>query len=220
MESHAKRPKSAGNMQEILASVSLVERAENRVIEIFDSADDKQAAGFFQLGQARFVLSEMLDFYGDVVRYAGKLAMKFFHKLHGVSNTVEEIRIAERNVLCAGGDLLANILQHDIAAHDAKYAFVNRNNGAMAAEMFAATAGLRGTDDAKPAAWKDEMRVFCDRRHAGAVRNFKVEPCQRDQRFRLRQRFAAVGALQALREVTSSCSNSPPRMAAAPSARR
>ena len=97
----------------------------------------------FSFAQVRFVFFQVLDFYGDVVGYVGKFTVKFFDKLHRVTNAIEEVRIAEGNVLRALGDLLADILHHDVAADDSKHAFVNRDDGAMAAKVFAAAAGFR-----------------------------------------------------------------------------
>jgi hypothetical protein len=69
--------------------------------------------------------------------------MKFFDKIHRVTNAVEEIGVAEGNVLCACGDLLADVLNYNVAADDAKDPFVNGDDGAVAAKMFAAAAGFR-----------------------------------------------------------------------------
>ena len=49
--------KAWNNVQKILAGVAFVESAEHSVIEIFDRADDEEAAGVFELWQVRFVFS-------------------------------------------------------------------------------------------------------------------------------------------------------------------
>ena len=51
-----------------------------------------------------------------------------FHNRNRVARTVEEIRIAERDVCGAGGYLPADVLQHDVPLHDAERAPVNRNH--------------------------------------------------------------------------------------------
>ena len=143
MKNHVERAESVDDMQEILSSVAFVESAEHVVIEIFHSTDDKEAARFIELWQMRFVLFQMFDFYGDVVRHLGKLAVKFFDEIHRVTNAIEKVRITERDVLRARGHLSPNVLHHNVTADDAKDAFVNRDDGAMAAKVFAAATGFR-----------------------------------------------------------------------------
>ena len=92
-----------------------------------------------------------------------------------MAEAIEEIGIAEGNVLRASGDLLANVLHDDVAADDAKNAFVNGDDGAMAAEMLAAAAGFGGTDEARCGAGDVEMGVLGDRREVGAIRSFEDE---------------------------------------------
>jgi hypothetical protein len=94
----------------------------------------------------------MLDFNRHVIGNCRKFPMKFFDKFHGMTNAVEKIGIAERNMLRARGHLAANVFHHYIAAHDAKHALVNRNDGTMPAKMLAAAAGFRRSNDAKAVA--------------------------------------------------------------------
>lgn len=211
MQNHAQRTETANNVQEILARVALVESAENFIIKILDGADDEEAAGFLQFGQMRFVLFQMLDFYGHVVRDAGKVAVKFFDQFEGVADAVEKIGIAKRDVLCARGDLLADILQDGVAADDAKNAFVYGHDWTMPAEMFAAAAGFRRTNKPEAAAGNDEVSVFLDGRKAGAVRNFERKAFERDERLRLRTirwlratvaRLAGLQTIGQLRELS------------------
>ena len=67
MESEAEFAESAHDVKKIFARVALVECAEDDIVEILDGADDEEAACLFELGQMRFVFSQVLDFYGDVV---------------------------------------------------------------------------------------------------------------------------------------------------------
>ena len=143
VKNHAKRAESVDDMQKILASVAFVESAEHGVIEIFHGADDEEAAGFFELWQVRFVLFQMLDFYGGVVSHIWILVVKFLDELQRMTDAVKKIRITKGNVLCASGYLPPNVLHHNVAADDAKHAFVNRDDRAMAAKVFAAAAGFR-----------------------------------------------------------------------------
>src|SRR5258708_2193971 len=140
---------------------------------MLSGADDKAAAGVPEFWQVGFVFSQGVEFYGDVVSYVGELAVKSFNELKGVANAIEEVRIAERNVLRTHGHLLANVLHHDVAVHDAKDALVNRDDRTMAAAMFAAAAGLGRADEAESAAWKDEVSVFFNGRHIRSVRDIQ-----------------------------------------------
>ena len=70
----------------------------------------------------------------------------------GVGGAVEEIGIAEGDVPGAGFDLAADVLHHDVALDDAEGPLVNGDDGAMAAEMFAAAAGFGVAGDARFAA--------------------------------------------------------------------
>ena len=62
------------------------------------------------------ILAQMLDLDGDVVGDVGKFRMKCFDKFHRMAYSVEKVRIAERNMLRAGGHLLANVCNHHFAA--------------------------------------------------------------------------------------------------------
>src|SRR5271168_1517435 len=138
----------------------------------------------------------MLDFYGYVVGHVGKLAVKFFDKLLCVTNAIKKVRVAERNVLSTRGDLLANVLNHNVATNDSKNAFVNGDDGAMAAKVFAAAARFRRAHKAESTAGFDKMSVLADGRHIRAVRDFEIEPFKRDERLWLWRSFGAVIVLQ------------------------
>jgi hypothetical protein len=155
MKRHAQRTKRPHDMQKILACVALIQCPEYGIIEIFHGADDKETTGLVELCQVRFVFSQVLDFYRDVVSYVGKLAVKSFDKLGRVANTVEKIRIAERDMLGARGHLVPDVLYNDVAADDSENAFINWDDGAMAAKMFAAAAGFRRAHKAEAAAGDD-----------------------------------------------------------------
>ena len=66
------------DVEKICARVAFVEVLENGVIEIFDGADDEEAAGLFEFGEVRFVFAQVLDFYGGVVGDVGKFCVKLF----------------------------------------------------------------------------------------------------------------------------------------------
>src|SRR5690349_6827897 len=100
----------------------------------------------------------MLDFNGDVVGQPGPFAVEGFHDGYGVAGSVEEIGVAKRDVGGAGGDLTANVLENDIALHNAEEAAIDGNHGTVPAEMFA-TAGCFGIADAASAIGHDQLRV-------------------------------------------------------------
>ena len=74
--------------------------------------------------------------------------MKGFDDAPGVRDAVEKIGVAESDVLRAGFDLLANVGKNNLLWHDAELTGVNRNDRAMAAEVFAAARGFGVTGDA------------------------------------------------------------------------
>src|SRR5208282_5366882 len=197
VKNHAESSESVNDMQEIFARMALVESAEHSVIQIFHRADDEETAGVSQLWQVRLVFLQVLDFYSHVVSYIGKLTVKFFAKLHRVTNAVKKIRIAEGNVLRAGGHLISNVLHHDVATDDSEDPFINRYDWAMAAKMFAATAGFRGTDEAESAARNNEMGVLVDGWHFRTVWNFEGEAFQGHKRSCVCQSLAWIRAIHA-----------------------
>ena len=87
---------------------------------------------------------------------------------HRVAGAVEEIGIAEGDVLRAGGDLAANVFEHDIGLHDAKHAAVDGYDGAVAAEMLAAARRF-GVAHTARAGLGAKVGVGAERRQAGAV---------------------------------------------------
>src|SRR5216684_428151 len=77
-----------------------------------------------------------------VSRSASKCSW-YFRKFHGVADAVKEVWIAEGDVLRPGGHLAANVFEHHVLADNSEDSFVNRHDGAMAAEMLAAAARFR-----------------------------------------------------------------------------
>src|ERR1051326_1013548 len=161
---------------------------EDGVVDGLYGADDEEAAGVAEVGDVLLILAEVLDFDGDVVRDAREFAMKSVDKFEGMLDTVEKIRITERDVLGAGRDLLAYVGEDYVAVYDAEDAFINRHDRAMTAEMLAAAAGLCRADYAGPIAGDDEVGVLCDRWHVGAVGALEREPLERNHRLGLCRR--------------------------------
>src|SRR5947209_525233 len=142
--------------------MAFVEALENGVIDRFNGADHNEAAGIAEMREVLLVFAKMLDLDGDVVGDRGKFAMKSVDYFEGMLDAVEEIGIAERDMLRAGSDLLANVGEDDVAVHDAEDTFIDWHDGAMTAEMFAAAAGLGGANDAKAVFGDHEMGVLRD----------------------------------------------------------
>src|SRR4029078_3938948 len=96
------------------------------------------AAGGDQPRQQGGLLLQMLDLDGRVVADAGKLPRERVDDGQRVRGAVEEVRIAEGDVLRAGGYLRANVGEHDIRRHRAEPAVVERDDRAGSAAMIAA----------------------------------------------------------------------------------
>src|SRR5947209_18310177 len=98
-------------------------------------------------------------------------AMKRAHDLHGMRGAIEEIRVAERNMLRAGRHLAAYIFENDVTLHDAKCASIHRDHGTVTAQVLASTARLRVADNAGRSIRQREMRIIFERRQVVAIWN-------------------------------------------------
>ena len=86
----------------------------------------------------------------------------------GVGGAVEEVGIAEGDVLRAGGDLRADVGEHDVGVHGAEAAVVDRHDRAVAAAMLAAARRLGVADD-PPLVADLERGVLRQRRQIGSI---------------------------------------------------
>ena len=111
------------------------------------------------------MLQQVLHLDGHVVGERRPLAVQRFHNGDGVAGAVQKIGIAEGDVLGAGGYLLADVRQHHVLLHDAKRSAIDRDHGAMAAQMLAAARGF-GVAHALSGA----VRSPVGRRRPGAAR--------------------------------------------------
>ncbi len=96
----------------------------------------------------------------------------------GVAGTVEKIRVAKSDVLCPGSYLLANVGQHYFWLHKAKAPVVNRHNGAVAAKVFTAPAGLGVTNQFVLLRAGDQVSILIQRgqtRPVGGKEGLAVE---------------------------------------------
>ena len=139
--------------------MALVEDLQDTVVDRFDRAGDEETAGVAQRRQVPGVLEQVLDLDDHVVGELREPPVQLLDDAHGVGGTIEEIRIAEGDVLCAGRHLTRDVLQHDVRLHDEEPAAVDRNDRAMAAEMLAAAAGLGVAGDARAATRQLDVRV-------------------------------------------------------------
>src|SRR5215831_18667381 len=101
----------------------------------------------------------MLDLDGDVVGDGREFAMEGVDEVEGVLDAVEKIGIADGDVLRARGDLLADISEDDATVDDAEDALVDRNDGAVAAQMLAAATGFGVAGDAVSSCGQDDVGI-------------------------------------------------------------
>ena len=85
--------------------VPLLELVQHVIVYRLDGARDERAARVAQNGQRVGVGEQVLDLDRDVVRDLRKLRMERARDGNGVADAVEEVRIAERDVSGARGDL-------------------------------------------------------------------------------------------------------------------
>src|SRR5712691_3138934 len=88
----------------------------------------------------------MLDLDGRIVGDFGKFGVQRLHDAERVRGSIEKIGISEGYVLRAPFHLLPDIGEHHLALHHAEPALIDRYDGAVPAEVFAATARLRVGD--------------------------------------------------------------------------
>ena len=112
---------------------------------------------------------QMLDLDRDVVADSGVLRGKSLYHPCRVSRTVEEIRIAERDVRRTGRHLGSHVGHHHIDGHDPELALVHRHDRTVAAEVFAPPRRLSGTAHPSGAVGHLDARVGLERRQTGPI---------------------------------------------------
>jgi len=161
--------------EEVAAGVALFQFEEDFVIERFDCAGDEQATGACESWQSIRVTEQMLDFYRYVVGEIRMSSVKSLHDARGMGDAVEKIWIAEGNVLRACFDLLTNVGENNIERDNVKLSSINRNDGAMTAEMFAAARRFGVPRGAVRAVWQNDVSVFFSERVARRDPEFRME---------------------------------------------
>ena len=101
----------------------------------------------------------MLDLDHDVVGEPRPLAGERLDDAARVRGTVQEVGIAERDVLRASGDLGADIAEHSLRLHDPELPVVHRHNRTVPAPVLAAAGRLRVADDPPPARRELQRRI-------------------------------------------------------------
>src|SRR6516225_4004265 len=101
------------------------EAGENGVINGVDGASHKKTARVAELAQRFGMAKQVLDFDGDVITKLGKFSVHGFDDRESVRGAVEEIGIAEGDVLGACTDLPADVFEYDFSLHDAEDSVIN-----------------------------------------------------------------------------------------------
>ena len=146
------------------------------------------------------MLSQVFDFNGHVIAELREFTMRGFDNGERVPRSVEEVRIAERDVLRASVNLLADIIQHDVALNHAERAVVHWHDRTVPAKMFASRASLPSS----------RQRAVLHRA-LRCVHNFQVTG--------IPDRSGTKGIFAARNEITGSDCPAPPLPFAAPSCR-
>ena len=149
------------------------------------------------------VLQKMFHLDGHVIGERGEFAMQGFHERNGMPHSIEEIWIAKRDVLRAGGHLLPNVRKHDLAVHDTENTVVYRHNRTMPAQMFAAAARFRVSHHAVFAVRQHQVRIGTQRRQSLAIRLLETQTRQRYicvQRMNLRRSRQAIQVLRKIHQ--------------------
>ena len=183
VQCHAEPAKSLDDVQEILARVTLIEKFQNRIINGFHRADNKEASRIAKRGEMLLVFAQVLDLDSHVVGEFGKFTMEFLDEFHSMTDAVEKVRIPKRDVLRAGTGLAANVFHDNFAAHNSKDALVHRHDWTMPAKMFASAAGFRRTYDAVSITGHYQVGILFDGWQTSAIRYFKLQAVHRNQRF-------------------------------------
>src|SRR6266404_6313392 len=200
MKGHAKFAESLDDVQKILACVAFVEEFQNGIVYRLNRADDEETAGIAKRGEMLLIFAQVLDLDRYVVGELREFPVEFLNEFDGMTDAVEEVRIAERDMLRAGSRLAANVFENNIAADDSKDTFVYRHDRTMPATMRCAYFSIAGKPE-RSGTSKDSLAS--EIRDSGCRASFCSPPVTR--------RSARC---------TSPSSNSPPRIVETPSVRR
>src|SRR5437870_472961 len=93
------------------------------------------------------MMQQVLHLDRDVVGDLRVRSVQCLDYAQGVGRTVEEIRIAERDVLSAGADLRIDISEHDLRSHDSKLPAIDGDHRTVATYVLAPAARFGRTHD-------------------------------------------------------------------------
>ena len=147
----------------------LAQVLQHRVVDRFHGARDEETPRAGEQWKHRRVPQEVLDLDRDVVGDTRKSRREPFDDAPRVRRPVEEIGIAEGDVLGARGDLLADVLEHRIDGNRMKAPLVDRYDRAVTTEMLAAVRRVGAADDASRSVWHLQLRVTSKRRESGTI---------------------------------------------------
>ena len=171
--------------QEVGPRVPLVQDLEDAIVDRLDRARDEQASGLAQLGQHPRVPDEVLDLDRHVIGDPRVLRVQGSGDLERMTGAIEEVRIPERDVLCARADLLPDVLEHDVPLDDAERPAVDGDDRAMAAQVPAAPAGLGVADGSRGSPGQHDSSIPSERRTPRSVGKLERLAVERDQRLDL-----------------------------------
>src|SRR5262249_31281402 len=124
------------------------------------------------------MLEEVLDLDSDIVGQRWPGFVQGRDQGDGVFDAVEEIRVAESNMLGTGTDLAPDVLDHNFRLDDPKAAAIDWHDGTVAALVFASTAGLSVSHGAARAVGHCKGSVFFKGREAVAIRDNELLPVE------------------------------------------
>lgn len=127
------------------------------------------------------MLEQVLDLDRHVIGDIGKLIMQHAHDGDRVCWSVEEIGVAERNVLSSGRNLLADVREDDVALHNPEFPLVNRHDRAMPAQVLAAARSFGGSSNLARGAG-DQASITTENRQGRSIGRLKRESVKNDFR--------------------------------------
>ncbi len=153
---HDRQPRRTAErhrFEEVAAGMSLLEQGQNRIVDRFDGRRHEQAAGLAQARKQLAMPEQMFHLDRDVIGQRRVGGVQRLDNAERVRRPVEEIRVPERDVLRASGHLRGHIGEDDVGLHDTELTAIDRDHGAMPAQVTAPPARLGVADDpARPVA--------------------------------------------------------------------